>query len=56
MDNASAETTAVATKPRRAKGETSEERGKQHADSRRALKLRKKKAHRRKINSSNANG
>jgi hypothetical protein len=55
MDNASAETTAV-TKPRRAKGETSEERGKQYADSRRALKVRKKKAHRRNINSSNANG
>lgn len=54
MDNAT-ENTALETKPKRATSQ-SEANGKKYAAEALALKLRKRKAHRRKLNGSNANG
>jgi hypothetical protein len=56
MDNATEANVAAETKTKRAPSSRSEATGKQYAASKLALKLRKKKAHRRKLNSSNANG
>ena len=54
MDSAT-ENLAVETKAKRASSQ-SEANGKKYAAEALALKLRKKKAHRRKLNGSNANG
>jgi hypothetical protein len=54
MDSAT-ENVAVETKTKRASAQ-SEANGKKHAENALALKLRKKKAHRRKLNGSHANG
>lgn len=56
MDSASAVSTEVVKKTGTRGSEASAALAKKHADSRLALKLRKKKAHRRKLNGSHANG
>jgi hypothetical protein len=57
MDSVSAESTAVVTKePRPKRSETSEALSKKYAAGRQSLKLKKKKAHQRKLNGSHANG
>jgi hypothetical protein len=56
MDNVTEEKVAGTRKSKHPKSEAADALGRKFADSRLALKLRKKKAHRRKLNGSHANG